>query len=155
MGFERYHPAVNRICFAAVIAGTVAFQKPVFLMLSFLCACSYSIRRNRGKAVIFDLCLLPLAGAFVLYYSSFHHFGITVLDQKRGPDLFHAHYLDRRFSDHCPGVCCRGRTAVSIYRYDPRLTWKPIQLLTILFYAGYTVLGLMPLGLELWTEYQF
>ena len=39
--------------------------------------------------------------------------------------------------------------------YDPRLIWKPIQPLTILFYAGYTVLCLMPLGLELWTEYQF
>ena len=39
--------------------------------------------------------------------------------------------------------------------YDPRLIWKPINPLTILFYAGYTVLCLMPLGLELWTEYQF
>lgn len=35
------------------------------------------------------------------------------------------------------------------------MIWKPITLLTILFYAGYTVLCLMPLGLELWTEYQF
>ena len=39
--------------------------------------------------------------------------------------------------------------------YDPRMIWKPIQPLTILFYAGYTVLCLMPLGLELWTEHQF
>ena len=39
--------------------------------------------------------------------------------------------------------------------YDPRLIWKPINPLTILFYAGYTVLCLMPLGLELWTEYKF
>ena len=39
--------------------------------------------------------------------------------------------------------------------YDPRLIWKPISPLTILFYAGYTVLCLMPLGLELWTEHQF
>ena len=39
--------------------------------------------------------------------------------------------------------------------YYPRLIWKPISPLTILFYAGYTVLCLMPLGLELWTEYQF
>lgn len=39
--------------------------------------------------------------------------------------------------------------------YDPRIIWKPINPLTILFYAGYTVLCLMPLRLELWTEYQF
>ena len=39
--------------------------------------------------------------------------------------------------------------------YDPRIIWKPITPLTILFYAGYTVLCLMPLGLELWTEHQF
>lgn len=38
---------------------------------------------------------------------------------------------------------------------DNLMIWKPITLLTILFYAGYTVLCLMPLGLELWTEYQF
>ena len=81
MGFERCHPAVNLIYFAAVIAGTVTFQHPVFLMLSFLCACAYSIRRNRGRAVIFDLCLIPCAIAFALYYSSYHHFGITVLQQ--------------------------------------------------------------------------
>lgn len=36
MGFERCHPAVNLIYFAAVIAGAVTFQHPVFLMLSFL-----------------------------------------------------------------------------------------------------------------------
>ena len=37
---------------------------------------------------------------------------------------------------------------------DPRLIWKPVNPLTILFYAGYTVLCLMPLGLELWMEHQ-
>ena len=39
--------------------------------------------------------------------------------------------------------------------YDPGMICKPTNPLTILFYAGYTVLCLMPLGLELWTEYQF
>jgi len=38
---------------------------------------------------------------------------------------------------------------------DPRLIWKPVNPLTILFYADYTVLCLMPLGLELWMEHQF
>lgn len=81
MGFERCHPAVNLIYFAAVIAGTVAFQHPVFLSISFLCACAYSIRRNRGKAAFFDMLLIPCAAAFALYYSSYHHFGVTVLQQ--------------------------------------------------------------------------
>ena len=81
MGFERCHPAVNLIYFAMVIAGTVTFQHPVFLAISFLSACAYSIQRNRGKAVVFNLCMLPLAAAFAVYYSSYHHFGITVLQQ--------------------------------------------------------------------------
>ena len=113
MGFERCHPAVNLIYFAAVIAGTVMFQHPVFLMLSFLCACSYSIRRNRGRAFVIAL---------------FTFLTMTFMAMILG------------FTD---------------MTYDPRVIWKPIQPLTILFYAGYTILCLMPLGLELWTEYQF
>ena len=286
MGFERCHPAVNLIYFAAVIAGTVTFQHPVFLMLSFLCACAYSIRRNRGKAVLFDLCLIPCAVAFAFYYSSYHHFGVTVLQrnfvgnnmtleslvyglvlgieiigvciwmscvysvfstdkmvylfgrisprlslflaillrmvpriQKEARKIHTAQkgigrgigqgslwqrvknavrifsmlitwtidsLMTASDSMRSRGSSLRGRTAFSIYRFDnrdrvfvialftfltitlmafilgmtdmtynPRLIWKPVTPLTILFYAGYTVLCLMPLGLELWTEYQF
>ena len=286
MGFERCHPAVNLIYFAAVIAGTVTFRHPVFLVLSFLCACAYSIRRNRGKALAFDLLLIPLAVAFAFYYSSYHHFGVTVLQRNFVGNnmtleslvyglvlgiaiagvciwmscvysVFSADkmvYLFGRVSPRLSlflaillrmvprvkkeaqrinmaqkgigrGICqgdlwqrmknavrifsmlitwtidslmtasgsmrsrgstLRGRTSFSIYRfdnrdrafvialftcltmtlmamilgltdmtYDPRLIWKPATPLTILFYSGYTVLCLMPLGLELWTEYQF
>ena len=286
MGFERCHPAVNLIFFAAVIAGTVTFQHPVFLMLSFLCACSYSIRRNRGRAVVFDHSLLPCAIAFAFYYSSYHHFGVTVLQRNfvgnniTLESLVYGLVLGTAIAGVCIWMSCvysvfstdkmvylfgrvsprlslflaillrmvprikkearkihtvqkgigrgigqvslwqrikntvrifsmlitwsidslmtasdsmrsrgsslRGRTAFSIYRfdnrdrafvislftfltmtfmamilgftdmtYDPRVIWKPIQPLTILFYAGYTILCLMPLGLELWTEYQF
>lgn len=284
MGFERCHPAVNLIFFTAVIAGMILFQHPVFLALGFFCA--YSIQRNRGKAAIFDLCLLPCAAAFALYYSSYHHFGVTVLQQNfvgnnvTLESLVYGFVVGISVSGVCIWMSCvysvfstdkmvylfgtvsprlslflaillrmvprikkeakkihtaqkgigrgigqgslwqriknavrivsmlitwtidslmtasdsmrsrgstlRGRTAFSIYRfdnrdrafviaqficltmtlmavilgltdmtYDPRLIWKPITLLTILFYAGYTVLCLMPLGLELWTEYQF
>ena len=286
MGFERCHPAVNLIYFAAVIAGTVTFQHPVFLMLSFLCACGYSIRRSRGRAVVFDLCLIPCAIAFAFYYSSYHHFGITVLQRnfvgnnmtleslvyglavgislagvciwmscvysvfstdkmvylfgrvsprislflaillrmvpriKKEAGKIHTaqkgigrgmgqgslwqriknalrifsmlitwtmdSLMTASDSMRSRGSSLRGRTAFSIYRfdnrdrafvialftcltmtlmafilgftdmtYDPRLIWKPVTPLTTLFYAGYTVLCLMPLGLELWTEYQF
>ena len=79
MGFERCHPAVNLIYFAAVIASGITFQHPVFLGISVLCAFAYSIKRNGWKALVFDLCLLPLAAVFALYYSSYTHFGMTVL----------------------------------------------------------------------------
>lgn len=81
MGFERCHPAVNLIYFAAVLVGMLTFQHPVFLTVSFLCAFAYSIKRSGSKALIFNLCLLPLIAAFALYYSSYTHFGITVLQQ--------------------------------------------------------------------------
>lgn len=81
MGFENCHPAVNFIFFAAAIAGMILFQHPIFLAISFLCAAAYSIKRNGWKAVVFDLLLLPCVAAFALYYSSYHHFGVTVLYQ--------------------------------------------------------------------------
>ena len=81
MGFERCHPAVNLIFFAAVLVGMITFQHPVFLVISFLCAYAYSVKRNGWKAVVFNLCLLPFVVAFALYYSSYTHFGMTVLHQ--------------------------------------------------------------------------
>ena len=81
MGFELCHPAVNLIFFAAVLVGMITFQHPVFLVISFLCAFAYSIKRNGWKALVFDICLLPLIAAFALYYSSYTHFGMTVLRQ--------------------------------------------------------------------------
>lgn len=81
MGFESCHPAVNFLFFAAVLYGSITFTHPVFLMISFLCAFAYSVKRNGKRAVVFDLCLLPLAVLFALYYSSYHHSGVTVLKQ--------------------------------------------------------------------------
>lgn len=81
MGFERCHPAVNFIYFAAVVASMITFQHPIFLVISSLCAFTYSVKRNGWKAVVFNLCLLPFVVAFALYYSSYTHFGMTVLSQ--------------------------------------------------------------------------
>lgn len=286
MGFEACHPAVNLIYFAAVIFGTVYFQHPVFLVISFASAWVYSVKRNGVKAVVFDLCLLPCIAAFALYYSSYHHFGMTVLRQnfignnmtveslvygivlgtaaagsmiwmscvysvfstdkvvylfgKVSPrlSLFLAILLRmvprikseaRRIhtarkglgkgidqgsffqrikngirifsmliswtigslamasdSMRSRGSGLRGRSAFSIYRfdnrdrgyvimmftcltltamamlmgltdmvYDPLIIWEPIIATDLVFYLGYTVLSLMPLGLELWTDYRF
>ena len=286
MGFEACHPAVNLIYFAAVIFGALSFQHPVFLSISFLCAFAYSIKRNGTKALLFNLCLLPCIAAFALYYSSYHHFGMTVLDQnyignnmtleslvygivlgfnvaglliwmscvysvfssdkvvylfgKASPrlSLFLAILLRmvprikgeakrihtarkglgegidqgslwqrikngiRIFSMliswtigslatmsdsmRSRGSTLRGRTAFSIYRfdnrdrayvitlfacltmtvmaillgltdmvYDPLIIWEPVAAADSLFCIGYAVLCLMPLALELWTDYRF
>ena len=79
MGFEDRHPAVNLIFFTAVIAGTILFHHPVYLGISVVCALAYSIYRGGRRAAVFDLCVLVCVGVFCLYYSTFHHFGITEL----------------------------------------------------------------------------
>lgn len=40
-------------------------------------------------------------------------------------------------------------------QYDPRLVFPKITWMSYVFYAGYALLCLMPMGLELWTEYRF
>ena len=286
MGFEKCHPAVNFIYFTTVIAGMIIFQHPIFLLISFVCAFVYSIKRNRWKALAFNIVLIPLVAAYAFYYSSYNHFGVTVLQQnsignnitleslvygfalgfvvsgvliwfscvysvfttdkvvylfgKVSPrlSLFLAIILRmvprikkeamkintaqrgigrginqgniiRRFcnsirilsmlitwtvdslsmvseSMRSRGSTLRGRKSFSIYRfdnrdrayvvgnftcltvvlmavmlkqtdilYDPRIIMTPITSMSYLFYIGYAVFCLMPLGLELWTEYRF
>ena len=77
MGFEVCHPAVNFIFFAAVLYGSASFQHPVFLVIAYACAFAYSVKHSGKRAVVFNLCLLPLVVGFALYYSSYHHFGVT------------------------------------------------------------------------------
>ena len=79
MGFERCHPAVNLLFFVSVLTGLLLFQHPVYLLISFTCAFLYSLKRNGIRALLFNLCLLPLIAVFALYYSSYTHFGVTVL----------------------------------------------------------------------------
>lgn len=286
MGFELCHPAVNLIYFSAVMYGMICFRHPVFLAVSFLSAVAYSIKRNGIKAAVFDAVLLPFTGAFALYYSTYNHFGVTVIEQnfignsitfesliygavigltvsgvmvwfscvysvfttdkvvylfgKASPklSLFLSVLLRmvprikneakkiniaqqgigrginqgnirvrirnciRIFSImitwiidslslqsesmQSRGSLLRGRKAFSIYRfdnrdrayviamfasitltvmgvmlkqnetvYDPRIIITPITSMSYLFYIGYAILCLMPLGLELYTEYRF
>lgn len=286
MGFEKCHPAVNFIYFTTVIAGMILFQHPIFLLISFVCAFIYSIKRNGWKALIFNAVLLPCVVAFALYYSSYTHFGVTVLQQnvignnmtleslvygfvlgivvagvliwfscvysvfttdkvvylfgKVSPrlSLFLAIILRmvprikkeaKRINTAQQGIgrganqgnlwlrirncirifsmlitwtidslttasesmrsrgsTLRGRKAFSIYRfdnrdrayvvgnfacltvifmavmlkqtdiiYDPRIIMTPVTTMSYVLYAGYAVFCLMPLGLELWTEYRF
>lgn len=286
MGFEACHPAVNFIFFASVLWGSVYFQHPVFLAIAWLCAFAYSVRRAGRKAVVFNLCLLPLIVVFALYYSAYHHFGVTVLrknfigNNMTLESLVYGLVVGLRFATVCMwlealfsvvssdkviylfgkvsprlslfltillrflprlsreagrinlarrgvgrgagqgspfrwlmncleifsmlitwmisalalesdsmrsrGSLLRGRTAFSLYRFDnrdrafvislftcitltlmgvilgsgkmwynPRILWRPLNAIGILTAAGYLVLCLMPLGLELWTDYRF
>ena len=286
MGFELCHPAVNFIYFVSVIAGMIFFQHPVFLGISYACACAYSIKRNKWRALIFNLLMIPLVIAYGLYYSSYNHFGLTLIKQnmignrltveslvygmvlgsvitgvmvwlscvysifttdkvvylfgKVSPRLSlflaitlrmvprikkEAQKINRaqqgigRGINQGPwyhrsgnairiismlltwlidslttcsesmqnrGSTLRGRTAFSIYRfdnrdrayvialflfltitmmgvllqqtnitYDPQIVMNPITPMSWVFFGGYTALCLMPLALDLWTEYSF
>lgn len=286
MGFEKCHPAVNFIYFATVIAGMILFRHPIFLLISFVCAFIYSIKRNGWKALVFNTVLLPFIAAYAFYYSSYNHFGVTVLQQNmignnmtleslvygfvlgfvvagvliwfscvysvfttdkvvylfgkvsprlslflaivlrmvprikkeakkintaqrgigRGANQGNVFQRLRNSirilsmlitwtidsltvaseSMRSRGSTLRGRKAFSIYRfdnrdrayvigvfasltvilmavllkqtdilYDPRIIMTPITSMSYLFYTGYAVFCLMPLGLELWTEYRF
>ena len=81
MGFESYHPAINLFYFVSTIAAAILFKQPVFLLISSLSAFAYSVKRNGKRAVIFNLCLIPLIVIFAMYYSSYNHFGVTVMRQ--------------------------------------------------------------------------
>ena len=286
MGFEICHPAVNFIYFTTVIAGMIVFQHPIFLLISFVCAFAYSIKRNGWKALVFNVILIPCVVAFAFYYSSYNHFGVTVLHQNMiGNNMtleslvygfvlglviagvliwfscvysvFTTDKVVYLFSKASPrlslflaiilrmvprikkeakkintaqrgigrganqgnifqrlrnsirilsmlitwtidsltlvsesmrsrGSSLRGRKAFSIYRfdnrdrayvitlftcltliimgvllkqtdilYDPRIRMNPITSMSWFFYAGYGIFCLMPMGLELWTEYRF
>ena len=286
MGFEACHPAVNFLFFAAAIYGAVSFRHPVFLAIAYVCAFAYSVKRRGRGAVVFNLCLLPLVFAFALYYSSYHHFGVTVLKKNFIGNnmtlesfvyglviglrfatlcmwleaMFRVVYSDkvvylfgkispllslfltillrfipridrearrinlaqkgigrganqgnffRRFANclrifsmlitwiisalalesdsmRSRGSLLRGRTAFSIYRFDnrdrafvialfgcitltamgvilgagkmwynPRIVWRPLNGIGVVTAIGYLTLCLMPMGLELWTEYRF
>lgn len=79
--FSDCHPAVSLIYFTAVIAGTVRFRHPVYLAISVSCACIYSACCRGGRSALRNLCLLPFAAVYALWYSLHTHFGVTVLAQ--------------------------------------------------------------------------
>ena len=79
MRFDSYHPMINFIYFAAAIAGAVLFTHPAFLAVSYLCAFFYSVKLNGKRALIFNLCLIPLIFVYAGIYSYYNHFGVTSL----------------------------------------------------------------------------
>lgn len=79
MGFAACHPAVNLIYFVCEIASTLYVRHPVYLLISFLCALAYTVKLNGKRGAIFAAGAAFCACLFALWYSSYHHFGVTVL----------------------------------------------------------------------------
>ena len=77
--FSQCHPAINLLYFTVVIGSTLCFTHPVYTLICFLCAFWYSIKLNGWRSVIFNILLIPVILLFALYYSSYTHFGVTVL----------------------------------------------------------------------------
>lgn len=77
--FSQCHPAINLLYFSAVIGCTICFTHPLYTTICFLCAFWYSVKLNGWRSLVFNFLLLPCVLAFALYYSSYTHFGVTVL----------------------------------------------------------------------------
>ena len=78
--FKNYHPVVNMFYFAAVIAFSVVFMHPVFILISLFSGLVYSAVLGGRKMLKFDLtCLLPLAVTAALANPAFNHEGITII----------------------------------------------------------------------------
>ena len=61
MRFDSYHPAINLIYFVSAIGLALSFNHPVFVAVSYVCAFAYSVKLNGKKALIFNLCLIPVS----------------------------------------------------------------------------------------------
>lgn len=79
MRFDFYHPAINFIFFTAVVAATVSFDHPCFVLMSYLCAFLYSVKLEGKRALRLNLLMLPLMALFTGYYGFYNHFGVTNL----------------------------------------------------------------------------
>lgn len=78
--FSSYHPIINFCFFFAVIASSMFFMHPAFLMISVVTAFIYSIYLNGRIALRFNLIfLLPSMIVVSLINPLFNHRGLTIL----------------------------------------------------------------------------
>ncbi len=79
MKFDSYHPMINLIYFTAAITCSICFKQPIFLGISFLCAFIYSIKLGGIKMLLLNLLFILLGFGYAARYTSYEHFGVTVL----------------------------------------------------------------------------
>lgn len=78
--FEKLHPSINFIYFAAVIFCSMFFMHPVFLAISLSCGFAYSVMLNRRKALRFSLCFIfPMMAVTMVLNPLINHAGATIL----------------------------------------------------------------------------
>ena len=78
--FSSYHPIVNFLYFGLVFVFSMIFMHPACLLLSLVCAMTYSIYLNGRKAVRFSvLFMLPMFIMAALINPAFNHEGGTIL----------------------------------------------------------------------------
>ncbi|MEA4853700.1 MAG: energy-coupling factor transporter transmembrane component T [Christensenella sp.] len=79
MRFDSFHPAINFLFFGVTVCVAVLFNQPVFLAIGYVCAFVYSVYLSGKKALIFNVALIIFICLFTLFYSGYHHFGVTDL----------------------------------------------------------------------------
>lgn len=79
MRFESYHPFLNFMFFASVIAFTVWWTHPAFLGVSFACAFAYSVKLRGVRALALNLALVVFALFWGAWFATHTHFGVTPL----------------------------------------------------------------------------
>lgn len=79
MRFENHHPGILFLYFLSAIAGSVCFNHPVFLVLSFLTSFICSAYFGKQKRIIWNLFYIPLIFCFTWYYAAGNHFGVTIV----------------------------------------------------------------------------
>jgi energy-coupling factor transport system permease protein len=78
--FSSYHPIINFLYFALVLAFSMIFTHPVCLGISLACALAYSVYLNGRKAIRFNLLyMLPMFLFAALINPAFSHEGGTIL----------------------------------------------------------------------------
>ena len=77
MRFDSYHPALNLLFFAAVIAAALLWNHPIFIGIGFVCALVYSFVLKGRKAILFALVALVFPFVWSAWFAYNTHFGIT------------------------------------------------------------------------------
>lgn len=78
--FKTYHPLINFIYFAFVIACSMVFMHPVCLGISLISGFCYSVMQKGRKAVRMSLfSILPILILSALINPAFNHEGVTIL----------------------------------------------------------------------------
>jgi len=78
--FSGYHPMINFLYFALVLAFTMFFMHPVSLVISLCCALTYAVYLNGRQAVRFSFrFVLPMMAMAAIINPAFNHEGVTIL----------------------------------------------------------------------------